>query len=133
MYLGKELHACKKAMSDFRSIVSTIGGPSEQMRAEELCARVSVVEDRRLQGVQLSGQLKERGLVVFGTGQALRAVTVTANTAFLRAAATQVKLSCMFLHLLFFLNPSPKIFGYQIILRKAILTVEANVLQTGIC
>ena len=81
-------------MKDFKSIVSTLGGPGEVSRANELLTRVtvvpSVVSPRTQCRLKLGGKIKQRSLAVFSTGDALRAVTVSANEGFVRAAKCQV-------------------------------------------
>lgn len=81
-------------MNDFKSIVSTLGGPGEVSRASELLARVTVIPNtmspRTQAQLKLGGKIKQRSLAVFGTGDALRAVTVSANVGFVRAAKCQV-------------------------------------------
>ena len=85
---------CESAMKDFRSIVSTLGGPGEVRRANELISSITVIPDkissRAKQTLWLGGKIKERSLTVFGTGDAMKAVTVTANEGFVRAAKNQV-------------------------------------------
>lgn len=91
---GKSLFCCESAMKDFKSIVSTLGGPGEVSRANELLARVTVVPSmaspRTELRLKLGGKIKQRSLAVFSTGDALRAVTVSANEGFIRAAKCQV-------------------------------------------
>lgn len=91
---GKSLVCCASAMKDFKSIVSTLGGPGEVSRANELLARVTVVPSmaspRTEHRLKLGGKIKQRSLAVFSTGDALRAVTVSANEGFIRAAKCQV-------------------------------------------
>lgn len=91
---GKSLFCCASAMKNFKSIVSTLGGPGEVSRANELLARVivvpSMVSPRAEHRLKLGGKIKQRSLAVFSTGDALRAVTVSANEGFIRAAKCQV-------------------------------------------
>jgi len=91
---GKSLFCCASAMKDFKSIVSTLGGPGEVSRTNELLARVTViptmVSPRTEHRLKLGGKIKQRSLAVFSTGDALRAVTVSANEGFIRAAKCQV-------------------------------------------
>jgi hypothetical protein len=91
---GKSLFCCASAMKDFKSIVSTLGGPGEVCRANELLVRVTVVPNmvspRTERRLKLGGKIKQRSLAVFNTGDALRAVTVSANEGFVRAAKCQV-------------------------------------------
>jgi hypothetical protein len=74
--------------------VSTLGGPGEVDRANELLTQVTVVPNMvsacaEVQ-LKLGGKIKQRSLAIFGTGDALRAVTVSANEGFIRAAKSQV-------------------------------------------
>jgi hypothetical protein len=91
---GKSLFCCESAIKDFKSIVSTLGGPGEVGRANELLTHVTVVPNMvspRTEGqLKFGGKIKQRSLAVFGTGDALRAVTVSANEGFIRAAKSQV-------------------------------------------
>ncbi|XP_016386439.1 UPF0415 protein C7orf25 homolog [Sinocyclocheilus rhinocerous] len=89
---GKELFACHSAVEDFRVILDTLGGPVEKSRAEELLARLKVVPDQpseRTQRLVMSSKVNRRSLMIFGTGDTLRAITMTANSGFVRAAANQ--------------------------------------------
>ncbi|CAB0002252.1 unnamed protein product [Nesidiocoris tenuis] len=85
----KELYACKTAVEKFQGIVDAIGGPGEQQRAKSLSPRIHVVDDVPCTSLSLGGQIKSRSLIIFGTGQAIHAITVTANTSFVRAAQQQ--------------------------------------------
>ena len=59
MIAGKELYACKTAMDDFKTILHTIGGEQEHIRAEKLLEQVTVVEDQPSQKA-LSLQTRSR-------------------------------------------------------------------------
>lgn len=91
---GKSLFCCESAIKDFKSILSTLGGPGEVDRANELLTHVTVVPNmvstRTEAQLKLGGKIKQRSLAVFSTGDALRAVTVSANEGFIRAAKSQV-------------------------------------------
>ena len=91
---GKSLFCCASSVKDFKSIVSTLGGPGEVSRANELLAHVTVVPNmvspRTERQLKLGGKIKQRSLAVFSTGDAYRAVTVSANEGFVRAAKCQV-------------------------------------------
>ncbi|XP_076837217.1 UPF0415 protein C7orf25 homolog [Brachyhypopomus gauderio] len=98
---GKELFACHSAVHDFRVILDTLGGPGEKTRAEQLLARLTVVPDRpsdRTQRLVTSSKVNRRSLTIFGTGDSLRAVTMTANSGFVRAAANQGVRYSVFIH-----------------------------------
>jgi len=98
---GKELYACRSAVDDFQVILDTLGGPGEKARAQELLARVRVVPDQpseRTLRLTASGKVNARSLMIFGTGDSLRAVTMTANSGFVRAAANQGVRYSVFVH-----------------------------------
>ncbi|XP_026857063.1 UPF0415 protein C7orf25 homolog [Electrophorus electricus] len=98
---GKELFACHSAVHDFRVILDTLGGPGEKARAEQLLARLTVVPDQpseRTQRLVTSSKVNRRSLMIFGTGDSLRAVTMTANSGFVRAAANQGVRYSVFIH-----------------------------------
>uniref|UniRef100_A0A8D0AQS2 Chromosome 7 open reading frame 25 n=1 Tax=Sander lucioperca TaxID=283035 RepID=A0A8D0AQS2_SANLU len=98
---GKELFACRAAVSDFQLILTTLGGPGERQRAAALLQRVTVVEDRpspRTLRLAPSAKVTPRSLSIFGTGDSLRAVTMTANSRFIRAAANQGVRYSVFVH-----------------------------------
>ncbi|KAM9439707.1 UPF0415 protein C7orf25 homolog [Clarias gariepinus] len=98
---GKELFACHSAVHDFRTILDTLGGPGERERAEKLLARLTVIPDEpseRTQRLVASSKVNHRSLMIFGTGDTLRAVTMTANSGFVRAAANQGVRFSVFIH-----------------------------------
>ncbi|KAG1969456.1 UPF0415 protein C7orf25 [Pimephales promelas] len=98
---GKELFACHSAVEDFRVILDTLGGPGEKSRAEELLARLKVVPDQpseRTNRLVASSKVNRRSLMIFGTGDSLRAITMTANSGFVRAAANQGVRYSVFIH-----------------------------------
>ncbi|CAF3468053.1 unnamed protein product [Rotaria sp. Silwood1] len=97
----KELFICQTAYEEFNSIVSTVGGPNEKKRAEELFKRLTIVPDclsERSAVLQESVKIKPRTKIIFGTGDHLRAVTMTANRGFVRAAAQQGVPFAVYLH-----------------------------------
>ncbi len=92
LFTGKRLLCCQSAMSDFQTILKTLGGEGERKRAHQLLERIEVVEDMtspRLALLDVSGKIKERSRAIFGTGDSLGVVTVTANLGFVRAARGQ--------------------------------------------
>ncbi|XP_073705615.1 UPF0415 protein C7orf25 homolog [Garra rufa] len=98
---GKELFACQSAVEDFRVILDTLGGPGEKSRAEALLARLKVVPDQpseRTNRLVMSSKVNRRSLMIFGTGDTLRAITMTANSGFVRAAANQGVRYSVFIH-----------------------------------
>jgi len=97
---GKQLICCRTAYKNFQEILSTVGGPLEKQRAEELFKSVTIVEDDPAgyaMELEESASIKLRSKVIFGTGETLQAITATANTAFVRAAVNQgVRFSAYF-------------------------------------
>ena len=91
-FSGKQLLCCRSAMEDFKTILATLGGEGERARADQLVARVTVVDDQessRSSQLEHSGKINDRSRTIFGTGDVLKVVTVTANTGFIRAARGQ--------------------------------------------
>ncbi|XP_023932078.1 UPF0415 protein C7orf25 homolog isoform X2 [Lingula anatina] len=89
---GKSLYACQSAVKDFQSIVSLLGGPAETRRAEQLLGHIHVVPDcppSHVVLIKCTGSIKERAKVIFGSGETLRALTLSANMGFIRAADNQ--------------------------------------------
>ncbi|XP_040519116.1 UPF0415 protein C7orf25 homolog isoform X2 [Gallus gallus] len=98
---GKELFACESAVRDFQSILETLGGPEEKKRAALLVKRISVVPDQpsdRALRLVASSKINSRSLTIFGTGDTLKAITMTANSGFVRAAANQGVKFSVFVH-----------------------------------
>ncbi|XP_072219239.1 UPF0415 protein C7orf25 homolog [Leuresthes tenuis] len=98
---GKELFACHAAVHDFQVILDTLGGPGEKERAQKLLARLQLVDDQpseRTLRLTPSAKINQRSLTIFGTGDSLRAVTMTANSRFVRAAANQGVHYSVFIH-----------------------------------
>lgn len=98
---GKELFACRAAVHDFQVILDTLGGPGEKERAQALLARIHLVDDapsERSLRLTPSAKVNRRSLLIFGTGDTLQAVTMTANSRFVRAAANQGVKYSVFVH-----------------------------------
>ncbi|XP_075684694.1 UPF0415 protein C7orf25 homolog [Rhinoderma darwinii] len=98
---GKELFACECAVRDFQSILETLGGPHEKERAVLLIQRINVVPDQpceRALKLAASSKINSRSISIFGTGDALRAITMTANSGFVRAANNQGVKFSVFIH-----------------------------------
>ncbi|XP_033107651.1 UPF0415 protein C7orf25 homolog [Anneissia japonica] len=86
---GKRLFACKTAVEGFKDNVNTVGGPTEQARAERLLSKVTVMDDcisTRTQEHIWSNKIKERSKIIFGTGDFYEMVTLSANASFVRSA-----------------------------------------------
>ncbi|XP_033021620.1 UPF0415 protein C7orf25 homolog [Lacerta agilis] len=98
---GKELFACESAVKDFQVILETLGGAGEKSRALLLLERINVVPDQpseRALRLVPSSKINSRSLAIFGTGDALKAITMTANSGFVRAAANQGVRFSVFVH-----------------------------------
>lgn len=98
---GKELFACECAVRDFQSILETLGGARERERAELLLQRIHVVPDQpseRALKLAASSKINSRSVSIFGTGDSLKAVTMTANSGFVRAANNQGVKFSVFIH-----------------------------------
>ncbi|KAI5712425.1 hypothetical protein M8J75_008245 [Diaphorina citri] len=101
-FQGKTLVSCETAIQAFRNIVDNLAGPNELRRTNELLSRVTIVpdnpSDRSKTKLSLNGKVKPRSIVIFGTGDQMKAVTTTANDGFLRAAKNQGVYFATFLH-----------------------------------
>ncbi|XP_073532696.1 UPF0415 protein C7orf25 homolog [Phyllobates terribilis] len=98
---GKELFACECAVKDFQSILETLGGAHEKERAASLIQRINVVPDQpseRALNLAASSKVNSRSVSIFGTGDTLRAITMTANSGFVRAANNQGVKFSVFIH-----------------------------------
>jgi len=96
LFCGRTLLCCETALKDFENILEHIAGKSEKERGRQLLESVKRVPDRHssLNGkLKLGGKIRQRSLKIFGTGEAMQAVTVTANVGFVRAAESQVPLT----------------------------------------
>ncbi|KAM3928286.1 UPF0415 protein C7orf25 homolog [Leptodactylus fuscus] len=98
---GKELFASECAVRDFQSILETLGGRNERERAASLIQRINVVPDQpseRALKLTASSKINSRSVSIFGTGDSLRAITMTANSGFVRAANNQGVKFSVFIH-----------------------------------
>ncbi|EFO21331.1 expressed sequence [Loa loa] len=89
---GTKWLICRTAYDAVQSILSTVAGPEEKIRAKELFEKVEVVEDKlskRATTLKLSDRISQRSKIIFGSGDYYKAVTVTANRHFVYAAAHQ--------------------------------------------
>lgn len=105
------MYCCQTAKDNFENIVKTVGGPNENVRAKELLERLTVLPDdadyrstsendqfnevfNKVQYandlLQVGGKIRQRSLTIFTFGDRIRAVTVSANEGFVRAARQQV-------------------------------------------
>lgn len=92
LFKGRQLVACETALMDFQKILDVVGGEGEKLRAAEFLSRVTVIPDSGYGSsgaLKRVGKIRERSMMVFGAGEAVQAVTVTANIGFVRAAQSQ--------------------------------------------
>nr|SVE88883.1 EOG090X0CWG [Daphnia sinensis] len=92
LFGDKQLVTCREALTDFQTLVERMGGTGEKQRMRELIARLDIVEDTpcgRVAQLQLTSNIKTRSKLIFCTADRLGIVVVTANTGFVRSAASQ--------------------------------------------
>ncbi|CAF1165858.1 unnamed protein product [Didymodactylos carnosus] len=98
---GKELYICKTAYDEFNGIIRIIGGPNEKKRVTELLEKITLIPDcpsERAMALQDSVRIKTRTKIIFGSGDTIKAITMTANRGFVRAAVEQGVSFAVFLH-----------------------------------
>jgi len=86
---GKELLVCDRAATDFRAILDIVAGDAERERGRALldrCRRVPDQPSPAAAGLPKTRRIKDRQKIIFGTGDSLHAITLTANVCFVRAA-----------------------------------------------
>jgi len=92
MMEGKKLVCTNIAWEKFWGILDTIGGEQEKQRANELFERIEIIDinpsDRAL-SLAVGSKIKQQHIDIFGTGDSLKAITLTANAAFLRVSSDQ--------------------------------------------
>jgi len=103
IFEGKKLVCCESAVIDFKSIVDMLGGDGEKLRAKDLLENKihAIVPDKvseRVEKLKLSDKVKNRSKAIFGTGDAMQILTVTANKGFVRSAMSQAVNLAVILH-----------------------------------
>lgn len=105
LFTGRRLICCQTAYDSFHDILTILGGEGEKARARELFTRIQILPDvpleqapKELQSLKLGGKIRPRSLQVFAFGLYHRAVTVTSNEGFTRAAKMQGLEVPVFLH-----------------------------------
>lgn len=86
-------------MDDFKTIVETMAGDEETRRAQNLINSIQVVPNTptaKAMALEKRGKIKTRSINIFGTGDSLGAMTVTANNGFIRSAQSQVRIINMY-------------------------------------
>lgn len=89
---GKTIVMCATALAEFQKAVNGSAGPLEKARAARLLARLSIVPDNpspRARALRSTNGLGHPDIIIFGTGDTLRAVTVTADAKAVRASIAQ--------------------------------------------
>ncbi|XP_077286729.1 UPF0415 protein C7orf25 homolog [Arctopsyche grandis] len=96
LFQGKTLICCEAAWDDFSKIVNILGGPNEKLRTDQLRERLTVMpddqngpDDIKRAELKVKGRIRLRSKIVFNFGQRVRALTVSANEGFVRAAKQQ--------------------------------------------
>ncbi|XP_039749935.1 UPF0415 protein C7orf25 homolog [Pararge aegeria] len=105
LFEGKTLICCRTGWDDFEKIVNTLGGPMEKQRTADLKKRVIVYDDDYggqddypRQNLKVRGHVRLRSKTVFNFGHRVKALTVSANDGFVRAAAQQGVTYATFIH-----------------------------------
>ena len=89
---GKNMVMTETAANEFRKIVNGAGGVLEQSRAERFLERVTIIPDNpsaRAMDLQVTRKVGTNDIIIFGTGDNLNAVTMTADAKFVRGASAQ--------------------------------------------
>lgn len=94
IFQNRKLICCETAKESFQDIINLLGGPKERERTEELLGMLQVLPDveevaEGLRELKVGGRIKPRSLKIFAFGLEHRAVTVTSNEGFIRAARMQ--------------------------------------------
>ncbi|KAL4711706.1 hypothetical protein ACJJTC_003473 [Scirpophaga incertulas] len=105
LFEGKNLVCCQTAWDDFQKIVDILGGPMERSRAIELKEIITVFpdtyggeDDYPRKNLKVRGHVRLRSKIVFNFGHRIKALTVSANEGFVRAALQQGVSYAAFLH-----------------------------------
>lgn len=90
VFEGKELICCETAVKSFDEIIELLAGPNEKVRAGKLKQRMTILPDIErpdsVINLELSAQIKERSRKIFAFGIQHKAITVSSNIGFKRAA-----------------------------------------------
>jgi hypothetical protein len=81
----KKIVATQSAVDIFLNICSTVAGKNELERANKLVSSLEVVPDDpsdRISDLQINSKVKDKHKIIFGTGDKLKALTLTANNNF---------------------------------------------------
>lgn len=89
---NQPLVICRTAITEFIDIVLTIGGSSEQNRANRFLGRVQTIPDSpssRALNLKPTRRLGKQDIIILGTGDSLGIVTLTTDAKAVRAALAQ--------------------------------------------
>lgn len=89
---GHSLIMTRTAVTEFISIAFTIGGVSEQARANRFFKRIQTVPDspsQRALNLRPTRRIGEQDIIILGTGDRLGIVTLTADSKAVKAALAQ--------------------------------------------
>lgn len=105
LFKDKTLVCCRTAWDDFEKIVTTLGGPMEIKRTQELKNIVKVYpddyggeDDYPRKNLKVRGHVRLRSKIIFNFGHRIKALTVSANEGFVRAAMQQGITYASFVH-----------------------------------
>lgn len=105
LFEGKTLVCCRTAWDDFEKIVNTLGGPMEKRRTEEIKKMIRVFpddyggdDDYPRKYLKVRGHVRLRSKIIFNFGHRIKALTVSANEGFVRAALQQGVTYASFIH-----------------------------------
>jgi len=88
----RSIIVCQSAYNMFTKILFQMAGPTELVNAQNLMKLVNIVPDvvpDEMQGIKIKGGITYLNLIIFATGYAHSAVTVTANQYFIRAVESE--------------------------------------------
>ncbi|XP_028028910.1 UPF0415 protein C7orf25 homolog [Bombyx mandarina] len=105
LFEGKKLVCCETAWNDFEKILETLGGPMEKKRTVLLKEMITVYpddfggeDDYPRQNLKVRGHVRLRSKIIFNFGHRIKALTVSANEGFVRAALQQGVTYAAFVH-----------------------------------
>ena len=89
---NQTLLMCRTAITEFINIAFTIGGQSEQARANRFLKRVQTIPDspsNRAINLNPTRKLGQEDIIILGTGDKLGVITLTADAKAVKAAYAQ--------------------------------------------
>ncbi|XP_045493814.1 UPF0415 protein C7orf25 homolog [Colias croceus] len=105
LFEGKTLVCCRTAWDNFQKIVEILGGPMEKKRTMDLREKLTIYDDDYggqndypRENLKVRGNVRLRSKTVFNFGHRIKAITVSANEGFVRAAMQQGVNYAAFIH-----------------------------------